>query len=192
MQLKPKLGTQSRIPTSILVSIIPWLNVPTKRLYHRPLTGLQVQIWLEVLPAWGVGGLPVHVIRSRRLVHKEVVELGSNYKKSYFWWPGNPRCSDSTGSNQIGKGQHHVSARFAWGKGKKGAVWLSACEAPSDHWANIDYVDVLLMCGECGLGLLGSWYYSKEWVCNLGTKGVLKWNVSRMTFQEFNIRYTLL
>ena len=33
----------------------------------------------------GVGGLPVHVIRSRRLVHKEVVELGSNYKKSYFW-----------------------------------------------------------------------------------------------------------
>ena len=33
----------------------------------------------------GVGGLPVHGIHSHNLVHKEVVEVRSNYKKSYFW-----------------------------------------------------------------------------------------------------------
>ena len=33
----------------------------------------------------GVGGLPVHGTHSHNLVHKEVVEVRSNYKKSYFW-----------------------------------------------------------------------------------------------------------
>ena len=33
----------------------------------------------------GVGGLQVHGIGSRRLVHKEKVEVRSNYEKSYFW-----------------------------------------------------------------------------------------------------------
>ena len=61
---------------------------------------------------WRVGGLPVHVVRSSRLVHKEVVEVRSNYKRSYFWRFGNPARGDSTGSNQIGKGQDHVSARL--------------------------------------------------------------------------------
>ena len=131
-------------------------------------------------------------IDSRRLVHKKIVEVGWNYKKSYFWWPGNPACGDSTGSNRIGKDQGCVSARLVWGKGREGAVWLSACGVPSDHWANGDYADVLFMCGECGLCSLGSWSYSKEWVWNLGIESVLKWNVSRMTFQEFNIRYILL
>ena len=46
--------------------------------------------------------------------------------------------------------------------------------APSEGWANGDYVDVLFTCGECGFGSLASWCYSKEWVWNLGTKSVLK------------------
>ena len=46
--------------------------------------------------------------------------------------------------------------------------------APSDDWANGDYVDVLFTCGERGFGSLASWCYSKEWVWNLGTKSVLK------------------
>ena len=33
----------------------------------------------------GGGGLQVHGIGSRRLMYKEVVEVGSNYKNSYFW-----------------------------------------------------------------------------------------------------------
>ena len=28
--------------------------------------------------------------------------------------------------------------------------------------------------GECGLGSIGSWSFSKKWVRNLGTKSVLK------------------
>ena len=157
----------------------------------RHSTGLQVRIWLEVLWVWGVGGQLLHGIRSLRLVHKEVVEVGSNYKKSYLWWPGNLACGDSTGSNWIGKGQGRVSARLVWGKGREGAVWLTAHGVPSDHWANGDYVDVVLMCGERGWVSLGSWFYPKEWVWSLGTKIVLKWNFIRMTFQEFNIRYIL-
>ena len=44
---------------------------------------------------------------------------------------------------------------------REGVVRLSACGTSSDYWANGDYVDVLLKCGECGLGSLGSWSYSK-------------------------------
>ena len=39
-------------------------------------------------------GLQVHGIGGRRLVYKEVPEVGSNYKNSCFWW----FRSDSTGS----------------------------------------------------------------------------------------------
>ena len=54
------------------------------------------------------------------------------------------------------------------------AVRFSACGAPSDYWANDGYVDVLFTCGECDFGFLGSWFYSREWVWNLGTKSMLK------------------
>ena len=63
-------------------------NVSAKKLHHRLPTGFQIRIWLE--PLWcGVGGglkCMVFGIRSRRLVYKEVIEVWSNYKKSYFWW----------------------------------------------------------------------------------------------------------
>ena len=36
------------------------------------------------------------------------------------------------------------------------AVLFSACETLSDDWANGGYVDVLLLCGECGCGSLES------------------------------------
>ena len=39
---------------------------------------------------------------------------------------------------------------------------------------NDGYVDVLFTCGECDFGFLGSWFYSREWVWNLGTKSMLK------------------
>ena len=57
-----------------------------KKLHHRPPTEFQIGIWLQALRMWGVGGLQVHGICSRRLVYKEVVEVRSDYKKFYFWW----------------------------------------------------------------------------------------------------------
>ena len=47
-------------------------------------------------------------------------------------------------------------------------------ECPSDDWADGVYVHVLLTCSECGLGSLGNWSYSKEWVWNLETQSVQK------------------
>ena len=41
------------------------------------------------------GGVGLQVIGGCRLVYKEVVEIGSNYKNSYLWWFG----SDLTWSN---------------------------------------------------------------------------------------------
>ena len=35
------------------------------------------------------------------------------------------------------------------------------------------YVDVLFTCCECDFNSLGSWFYSKELVWNLGTKSML-------------------
>ena len=52
---------------------------------------------------WDVGGLEVHGICNRRLVYSEVVEVQSNYKKSYLWWFENIALGDSTGSNLIQK-----------------------------------------------------------------------------------------
>ena len=70
--------------------------------------------WLEALWMWGVGRLQVHGIRSRRLVHKEVVDVWSNYKKSYFWWYWllllNPRA----------RGEH-LTSQLSWV-----AAWLLA------------------------------------------------------------------
>ena len=151
-----------------------------------------MRIWLEMLWMWGMGGLQVHRIRSRRLLYKEVVEVRSNYKKSYFWWFGNPTCGDSTGSKQIEKDQDRVSDRLALGKRAERAVWFSARGAPSDDWGNGGYVYVLFTCGECGFGSIRNWSYSKELVKNFRTKSVSKWNVSRVTLQEFNIRYWFL
>ena len=50
-----------------------------------------------------MGVLQVHGIGSRRLVYKEVAEVQSNYKKSYFWWFWNPPSGDSDGTNQTEK-----------------------------------------------------------------------------------------
>ena len=51
------------------------------------------------------------------------------------------------------------------------------CGAPLlkalDDWANAGLFDVLFSCGECGFNSLGRWSYSKEWMRNLGTKGML-------------------
>ena len=58
---------------------------------------------------WGVGRTQVHGIGSRKLVYKEVVEVRSNYKKSYFLGFGNPTCGDSSGSNSTEKDQDRVS-----------------------------------------------------------------------------------
>ena len=141
---------------------------------------------------WGAGGLKVHGICNRRLLSKDVVEIRLNCKKSSFWWFGNPVCGELTGSNRIEKDQGHVSARLVWGKRTEWAVRFSVGGAPSGDWANAGYVDVLLICGKCGFGSLGIWFYYEEWIWNLGTKSVLKWNASRMTLQEFHIRYWFL
>ena len=117
----------------------------------------------------GVGRLQVHEIRSCRLLYKEVFEVLSNFKKSYFWWFGDPTCGDSTGGNRIEKDQGRVCARLFPGKWEDWAVWFSACGAPSGDLANGGYVDVLFTYGECGFHSLDSWSYFKEWVWNLGT-----------------------
>ena len=45
-----------------------------------------------------------------------------SYKKSYFWWYGNPTCGDSTGSNQIAKDQTDILDLLDLfeGRGEKG------------------------------------------------------------------------
>ena len=50
-----------------------------------------------------MGGLQKHGIGSKKLVYKEVVEVRSNNKKSWFWRFGNPTCGDLSGSNRIEK-----------------------------------------------------------------------------------------
>ena len=46
-----------------------------------------------------MGGLEVHGIGSSRPVYKEIVEIRSNYKKSFFCWFGNAAFGDSIRSN---------------------------------------------------------------------------------------------
>ena len=146
---------QRRSSSAETANSLDMLTVPSKRLYHRPPTGMQMWIWLDVLWVCVVVGLLVHGIGSRRLVQKEVVKVGSNYNRSCFWWPGNPASGDSTECNRIEIGQGRVSAGLIWGEGRKGAVWLSEFRVTPDHQANGDYVDVSLTCSECGLGSMG-------------------------------------
>ena len=116
----------------------------------------------------------LHGIGSCRLVYNKMIELQLNYKKSYFWWFGNPACGDSTGSNRIEKDQVRLSPRFVWGKRGEGLVRFSVWSAFSWLcWCWFMYVEVLFTCGERGFNSLGSWSYSKEWVWNLGTKSML-------------------
>ena len=71
-----------------------------------------MRIWLGALWIWGVGGLEVHGIRSGRLVYKEVVEVWSNYKKSYLWWCWLLRLDP-------GAQGEHLTSQYSWV-----ATWL--------------------------------------------------------------------
>ena len=83
----------------------------------------------------GMGGMKVYGIGSRRLVYKEVVEVQSNYKKSYFWWFENPSCDDSAGRNQIEKDMVYLLDLFKE-VGKKRHCNL-VCGVPAeDDWVN--------------------------------------------------------
>ena len=63
----------------------------------------------------------MHGICNRRLVHKEVVEAISDYKKSYLWRCRNIAYRDSTGSSRIEKNRVRVPPRLVWGgRGDKG------------------------------------------------------------------------
>ena len=64
----------------------------------------------------GVGRQQVHGIYGHRLVHREVVEAGSNYKRSYLWRFRNPACGDSTGSNRVEKDLVRVPPGHLWAK----------------------------------------------------------------------------
>ena len=81
--------------------------ISTKSTITDPSQILDRTLWmyfqLKVLSLLDVGGLQVYGICSRRLVHSEVVEARSNYKKFYLWWFKNLVCGDSSGSNQIEK-----------------------------------------------------------------------------------------
>ena len=83
----------------------------------------------------GVGRLQVHGIRSHRLVCKDVVEARSSYKKSYFWWFGNPACGDSSGSNWIDKYQDRVSLDLFEARGEKGLCVWCAIRWLGYYWA---------------------------------------------------------
>ena len=69
-----------------------------------------------------VDELQLHGIGSHRLVYKEVVEVRSNYKKSYFWWFGILAFGDSAGSNQIEKDKFTYLIDLFEGMGKKGTA----------------------------------------------------------------------
>ena len=88
------------------------LEISTKRF----LTRRRLFCRLKVLSLWGVGGLQVYGICSRRLVHSEVTEARSNYKKSYLCWFRNLAYSDTSGSDRIEKGLIGVSSVLVWGK----------------------------------------------------------------------------
>ena len=80
------------------------------------------------------------------------------------------------------------------GKGEKGQCDL-VCGVPLDDWADGGYVDVLFTCDECGFSSLGNWSCSEWRVWDLVTKSMfisVKWDVSMVILQEFNIRYNLL
>ena len=65
---------------------------------------------------WGVGGLQVYRICCR----SEVVEVRSNYKKSYSCSFRNSACGDSIGSNWIEKDWVGVRPGLVWRNGEEG------------------------------------------------------------------------
>ena len=75
-------------------------------------------------------------IRDHKLVYKEVVEALSNYKKSYFWWYGNPACCDATGSNRIENDQACAPPRSVSVIRGERNVQFSVCGSPLNDWAN--------------------------------------------------------
>ena len=144
---------------------------------------------------WGVGAMQMHEIRYRRQVYKVVVEVLSNYKKSYFWWYGNPACGDATGSNRIETDWALVPPRPVWGKSGKGVLWFSV-----ERFRMIRLMMVMFLpySHMVSVVLVFSWVVSvlrskygteSQKVCCIVSG---KWDVNIVTLQEFNIRYKLL
>ena len=57
-------------------------------------------------------------IFNHRLVYSEVVQAGSDYKKSYLYWFGNIVCGDLTWSNWSEKDLVCVPPGLVWEKGE--------------------------------------------------------------------------
>ena len=131
------------------------MTISSKGLYHRCLTDLRVCLLLKVLSMWSAGELQVHGTCSCRLVYNEVVEVRSNYKKSYLWWFRNSTCGYSTRSKRIEKEQVGASPGIFCGEGRGGVVWFSVCETPLDDWTNGISVDVFFTYGEYGFNSMG-------------------------------------
>ena len=75
-----------------------------------------------------------------------MVQIRSNYKKSSFWWFGNPTRGDSTGSNWTEKDKIVYLLDLFVRMGKKGQCDL-VYGAPLNVWAMmLVYVDVLCTC----------------------------------------------
>ena len=64
-------------------------------------------------------------------MYEEVVEVRSNYKKSYFWSFGNLACGDSTGSTWNEKDKVAYLLELFGGRGQKGQYDL-VCGASLD------------------------------------------------------------
>ena len=101
------------------------LTVSAKKLHCRLPTWFQMQIWLRGtvnLKEWGCGevgvGMKVHWIGGRRLVHKEVVEVESNYKNSYFWWFGSDSSIFKTSWRFL---QDVITSKTSW----KTIIWYA-------------------------------------------------------------------
>ena len=90
-------------------------------------------------------------------MYREVVETLSNYKKSYFWWYGNPAMVIRLGVTELKKDLDLVPPRPFWGKREEGTVWFSVCGTPVGDWADGSYDDVLFICGEFSFSSFRSW-----------------------------------
>ena len=158
-----------------------------------------MRIWLEELRLRGVGGVQVHGICSRRLVYKEVVEVQSDHKKSYFWWCWLLRLNP-------GSWGEHFTSQLSWG-----AAWLLVtCGSPVFLGVDNELRSCVLWLLMTGLMmalltffdmvsmvlLIGSWCYSTEWVWSLRTKLCCiasgKWNVSRVSLQGLDTDYIMV
>ena len=73
--------------------------------------------------------LRVHGICGIGLVHREVIEARSNYKRSYLWWLRKFVSGDSTGSGGLGKDSVLVFPGHSGEKGEGVVRWFdSVCE----------------------------------------------------------------